>query len=148
MLHAAVVLSTDASVLAAMRANLGKMYISGRVVSVDLDNASMAVMRPDGVTQTIGFDESTSFRRGRPRGSRQFGEGGEPGAAPDANPGAAAGPGGADDSITLADVRPGDTVFGRGSLKHGTFVPSELTVAAPHRPHGGPAMPAPGAVNR
>lgn len=31
-------------------------------------------------------------------------------------------------SITLADIKPGDRVFGRGALKSGTFVPAVLTV--------------------
>lgn len=32
------------------------------------------------------------------------------------------------ESITLADIKPGDHVFGRGALKNGTFVPAVLTV--------------------
>ena len=32
------------------------------------------------------------------------------------------------ESITLADMKPGDRVFGRGALKNGTFVPAVLTV--------------------
>jgi hypothetical protein len=32
------------------------------------------------------------------------------------------------ESITLADIKPGDRVFGRGALKDGTFVPAVLTV--------------------
>ncbi len=46
-------------------ANLGKTLIAGRVTAIDMDNATMTVGRPDGVSQTIGFDENTSFRRGR-----------------------------------------------------------------------------------
>ena len=32
------------------------------------------------------------------------------------------------ESITLADIKPGDRVFGRGALKDGTFVPAILNV--------------------
>jgi Domain of unknown function (DUF5666) len=35
------------------------------------------------------------------------------------------------ESITLADLKAGDHVFGRGELKNGFFVPSELRVMAP-----------------
>src|SRR5579875_1386950 len=71
-LHAAVVVSIDAEQMKKMEeahqqelANLGKTLIAGRVTAIDLDNATMTVERPDGVSQTIGFDENTSFRRGR-----------------------------------------------------------------------------------
>lgn len=42
-------------------------------------------------------------------------------------------------SITLADIKVGDHVFGRGALKSDVFVPTELNVGQPHmmRPHGG-----------
>ncbi|HUK88477.1 MAG TPA: DUF5666 domain-containing protein [Terriglobales bacterium] len=32
------------------------------------------------------------------------------------------------ESITLADIKPGDRVYGRGALKNGTFVPAVLNV--------------------
>ena len=48
-------------------------------------------------------------------------------AATSAGP-ARAGNGGAGESITLADVKVGDTVAGRGGLKNGVFVPTELGV--------------------
>jgi hypothetical protein len=35
------------------------------------------------------------------------------------------------DSITLADIKIGDAVRGKGSLKGGLFVPTELVVMAP-----------------
>ena len=63
-LHAAVVFATDAAQVKEMKANLGKTYIVGRVTAIDLDNAKMTVERPDHVAQTIGFDETTSFRKG------------------------------------------------------------------------------------
>ncbi len=63
-LHAAIVFATDAAQVAEMKANLGKTYIVGRVTAIDMDNAKMTVERPDHVSQTIGFDETTSFRKG------------------------------------------------------------------------------------
>jgi hypothetical protein len=128
-LHAAFVMVTDAAEIKAMRESLGKTAIAGRVTAIDLDNATMTVTRPDGVSQTIGFDESTSFHRG----GHGFHQGGP--AEPPAN-----------DSITLADIKVGDTVAGKGALKNGTFVPGELIVSAPHEHHGddhGPASAAP-----
>ncbi len=62
-LHAAMVMATDASQVKAMRENLGKTYITGRVTAINLDDAKMTVERADHVAQTIGFDETTSFRR-------------------------------------------------------------------------------------
>lgn len=125
-LHAAFLVVTDASVVRAIRDNLGKTYIRGRVTAVDLDNAKLTLTRPDGVSQTIGFDENTSFHKGG-RGMR-----GQPGGG-DAIPvpGAPAA-----ESITLADIKPGDNITGRGSVKNGVFVPSELVVMG-QREHGG-----------
>src|SRR5665213_2770345 len=71
-LHAALVMVTDADTLKKMQDNLGKTYISGRVTAIDIDNLKMTVMRPDGVSQTIGFDESTSFKRGGRMGRGNF----------------------------------------------------------------------------
>ncbi len=118
-LHAAVVFATDAAQVAEMKANLGKTYIVGRVTAIDLDNAKMTVERPDHVAQTIGFDETTSFRKGG-RGRMGGGFGGAQGA------GAAPAEGG--ESITLADIKVGESVRGTGSVKNGVFVPTELVV--------------------
>ena len=117
-LHAAMVFATDAAQLQAMKDNLGKTYITGRVTAVDMDNATMTVERPDHVTQTIGFDETTSFRRG--------GRGGRMGGGVDG--GAAGAPEAGGESITLADIKVGDMVRGAGSLKGERFVPTQLVV--------------------
>jgi hypothetical protein len=119
-LHAALVFATDAAQVKAMRENLGKTYIVGKVTSIDLDNAKMTVERPDNVTQTIGFDETTSFRRGGRGGAGGFGAGAAPeSGAPESG-----------ESITLADIKVGDMVRGTGSVKSGTFVPTQLVVMA------------------
>jgi hypothetical protein len=122
-LHAAMLMATDAAQVKAMRENLGKTYIAGRVTAVDLDDAKMTVERPDRVAQTIGFDESTSFKRGGhvTGGSGAFGLGGGAGAPPPTVEGG--------ESITLADIKIGDNVTGTGSVKAGVFVPAQLVVA-------------------
>ena len=140
-LHAAMVFTTDAAVVKAMRENWGKTFISGRVKAVDLDNAKITVERPDHTALTIGLDESTSFRRGGPRA-----RGGAQGSGEDAQPVAGG------ESITLADVKVGDNVAGQGTVKAGVFVPSQLTVSTPGPRHApgaaGPAQSAPAAPNR
>jgi hypothetical protein len=117
-LHAAMVFATDAAQLQAMKDNLGKTYITGRVTAVDMDNATMTVERPDHVTQKIGFDETTSFRRG--------GRGGRMGGGVDG--GAAGAPEAGGESITLADIKVGEMVRGTGSVKGERFVPTQLVV--------------------
>ena len=128
-LHAAFVVATDAEQVKKLRENLGKTYIAGKVTAIDGDNLKMTVQRADGVAQTIGFDESTSFKRGG-RGMRGGGGGIGAGAgAPGANPPPAGG-----ESITLADIKVGDNVGGTGALKSGVFVPGTLIVTAPRPP--------------
>ena len=139
-LHAAMVFAMDAAQVKEMKENLGKTYIVGKVTAIDLDNAKMTVERPDHVAQTIGFDETTSFKKGG-RGARMGGAGGGGGA------GAGGETGG--ESITLADIKVGENVRGTGSLKGGTFVPTELVVmergprAAGDAASGGKARPSP-----
>ena len=153
-LHAAMVMAQDAADVKKARENLGKTYIMGKVTAIDADNAKMTVKRPDGVEQTIGFDETTSFKRGRAgRGGGGFGGGFGGGGGAEA-PATAPAPTG--ESITLADVKVGDQVAGQGALKSGVFVPAQLTVATPGQgrrrggeggPNGAPgAPPAPGAA--
>jgi hypothetical protein len=135
-LHAALVFATDAAQVKAMRENLGKTYIVGKVTAIDMDDAKMTVERPDHVAQTIGFDETTSFQRGGRGGMGRMG--GSGGMAQ----GAAPAEGG--ESITLADIKVGDTVRGTGSMKGGTFVPTQLVVGSPgqgRRRGSGAAVP-------
>lgn len=157
-LHAAVVMAEDAAQIKAMKENLGKTYITGRVTAVDLDNAKMTVERPDHQPQVIGFDETTSFKRAV-RGSGGGGNGGAGGSgnggdgAGSGGPGRGPGPGGFGrggfgmggmalgdgmersfsngESITLADIKVGDGVMGTGSVKGGTFVPTHLVDMPP-----------------
>ncbi len=112
--HAVFVAVVDAEQVKKAREDLGKTYITGRVTAIDMDEARVTVKRPDGVSQVIQADEGTSFKRGGRRvqtaanGTPSTGIGGE--------------------SITLADVKVGDMVGGRGAMKGGMFVPAELRV--------------------
>lgn len=82
-----------------------------------IDGTSLTINRIDGQTQVIQVDETTSFRNAKR------------------------------ESVTLADVKVGDRVFGRGELKDGVFVPAVLNVGAPgemrmmRRGPGGEAAP-------
>ena len=148
-LHAAMVISVDAEQVKKMAAardqfmaNLGKTVIASRVTAIAGDNAELSLERPDKATQTISFDESTSFRRAAPGrmvageangmgfGGAYAGMRGDRTAAPNTNAAAVAG-----ESITLADIKVGDNVNGPGSVKAGTFVPTQLVVRTP-RPRG------------
>jgi Cu/Ag efflux protein CusF len=84
-----------------------------------IDGTKLTIKRPDNVEQTIEVDDDTSFRNSRR------------------------------ESVTLADVKVGDRVGGRGSLKDGTFVPTVLTVGLPERMmmFAGPNDEAPAAAN-
>jgi hypothetical protein len=85
-----------------------------------MDALKVTVLRPDGVSQVIGVDEGTSFKRGgRGMAAMMNGSGAvEAGSSPGAGA----------ESITLADVKVGDRVMGPGTLKNGVFVPKELGV--------------------
>ncbi|HEY1994395.1 MAG TPA: hypothetical protein VGG81_08320 [Edaphobacter sp.] len=155
--HAVFVGIVDAEQVKKARENMGKTYITGKVTAIDMDALKLTVMRPDGVSQVIGVDEQTSFKRGgrgmaamasgngvvdiggsggarRGMGSGAgIGEGaGTPsGSGTSAGAGAGPGNGSGGESITFADVKVGDTVAGRGALKNGLFMPTELGVMDP-----------------
>jgi len=85
-----------------------------------IDETRLTILRPDGQTQVIEVDENTSFRNQRR------------------------------ESITLADFKVGDQVFGRGEVKKGTFIPRVLNLGSPGMGFGmGPGMrPGPPTENR
>jgi hypothetical protein len=120
-IHAVFVTVMSAEQMKKMKEDLGKVYITGKVTGID--DVKLTVMRPDGVSQVIEVDEGTSFKRGgRGMASLMNGSGpvGATGGRPDVGAGA--------ESITLADVKVGDTVVGPGALKNGVFVPTQLGV--------------------
>lgn len=139
--HAAMVIVIDAATVAEQKANLGKTYIVGRVTAID--ETKLTIERPDKVSQVIEADESTSFRRGGRSGTGMgaggngMGPRGGQGATPQQTEG---------ESITLADIKVGDSVSGTGSLKGTTFVPKQLNVMTrPERrgPSTQPSTPPP-----
>ena len=115
--HALFVTVVDAEEVKKAREELGKAYIAGKVTAID--ELKLTVLRTDGVSQVIAVDETTSFKKG---GSnlQALMSGGPVGVG--------TGAGGAGESITLADIKVGDTVAGRGGMKNGVFVPTELGV--------------------
>jgi hypothetical protein len=137
-LHAAMVMVVDAEQVKKAREGMGKVYIVGKVTAID--DVKITVLRPDGVSQVIEVDEGTSFKRGG-RGMGGMGGfggmggmgGGQAGGrnGNGASPRAGAPAGGGGESITLADVKVGDSVGGPGVVKNGVFVPTELGVAVP-----------------
>jgi hypothetical protein len=140
-LHAVMVMDISAADAAKAKADMGKTYIVGRVVSID--DTKVTVMRADRISQTINLDETTSLHRGgrmNPDAMRAMGM--QPGMMGMGGGSGRSRPGGAPDrsqesgeAITLADVKVGDSVFGIGSIKGGVFVPTDLRVQS--RPAGG-----------
>jgi hypothetical protein len=122
-LHALFIAVVDAEQVKKMREDLGKTYITGKVTAID--EVKLTVMRPDHVSQVIEVDETTSFRKGR--GRRR---GATDGNAP-ADGNAAGAADGSGEIVTLADLKVGDMIAGRGSLKHGVFVPTNLAILPP-----------------
>jgi hypothetical protein len=154
-IHAAMVMVVDAAQVKKMKEDMGKTYISGKVTAID--ELELTIQRPDGVTQKIAVDEGTSFRKGG-RGAAMAlrGDGSAAGFGSGSGRGAGS-PGGsqtgashgsqAGESITLADIKIGDSVIGPGALKSGVFVPTQLTVidaaamGRRRRSEGGEAAP-------
>ena len=128
--HAVFVGLLDAEQVKKAREDLGKVYIMGKVKAIDMDALKLTVMRPDGVSQVIGVDEGTSFKRGGRGMAAMVNGSGDVGSgemsSEDGRNGA--GPGSGGESITLADLKVGDSVAGRGAVKNGLFVPAELRV--------------------
>jgi hypothetical protein len=120
--HALFVGVMDAEQVKKAREDIGKAYIVGKVTAIDMDALKLTVMRPDGVSQVIGVDEGTSFKRGGRQMAAMVTGGGGMGSGRGDDAGDKA------ESITLADVKVGDSVAGRGALKNGLFVPAELRV--------------------
>lgn len=131
-LHAAALFAVTAEDIRKAQENLGKTYITGRVTAID--DLKLTIQRPDSVSQVIEVDEGTSFRRGgRGAGGGAFG-GPESGSSPSQLGAGAAPPAGqSGESITLADIKVGDTIFATGALHSGVFHPTELRVGNPRR---------------
>ena len=138
--QATMISDVDAAALAKAVANMGKTYIIGRITAIDADNLKLTVTRNDNVSQVIAVDDGTSFQRGMGGvqadavaagalstgggfgGGRGMG-GGRGGAQASAPP--------APESITLADIKVGDTVTATGALKNGAFTVLKMGVSTP-----------------
>jgi hypothetical protein len=141
--HAVFVGVIDAEQVKKARENMGKTYITGKVIAIDMDALKITVMRPDGVSQVIGVDEQTSFKRGgrgmaaiaSGSGVIDVGGGGGRGNGTDVatvgNGTGSGNGGGGGESITFADIKVGDSIAGQGALKGGTFVPTQLGIVNP-----------------
>lgn len=138
--HALFVMVVDAGQVKQMREGLGKVYIAGKVTAIE--DLKLTIQRPDGISQIIAVDEGTSFRRGgRQMQAMVDGSGAIPRGAPPSNDSGG-------ESITLLDIKKGDTIAGKGELKSGIFVPSQLAVMDPatrqrRHPAGGSTDAAP-----
>jgi hypothetical protein len=119
--HAVFVVVVDAAQAKKMREDLGKTYIAGRVSAIDIDALKITVIRPDDISQVVAVDEGTSFRRGGRGMASMLNGGGQL-----SNGREDAGSGG--ESITLADIKIGDSIGGTGALKSGVFTAKELRV--------------------
>ena len=133
--QATMMMDVDAATMKQAKDDLGKTYITGKITAIDADNLKLTVMRTDNVSQVIVVDEGTSFQRGA-RGitvpsmaGGGGGFGGGRGGAGGGNGAGAAAP--APESITLADVKVGDTIVATGGLKGGVFVPGKMGVSEP-----------------
>ncbi len=135
--HAVFVGVIDAEQVKKARENMGKTYITGKVTAIDMDALKVTVLRPDGVSQTIGVDEQTSFKRGGRGLAALAGGAGIVDAGPvggrgsGTGAGSGAGNGGGGESITFADIKVGDSIAGQGGIKDGVFVPTQLGVMDP-----------------
>lgn len=125
-LHALFVAVVDAEQVKKMREDLGKTYITGKVTAID--DVKLTIQRPDHVSQVIEVDETTSFRKGHGRRRTSMTSEGSPSTAGATVTQEADGSG---EMVTLADLKVGDMVAGRGSLKHGVFVPTTLAILPP-----------------
>jgi hypothetical protein len=131
--HAVLVTVIDADEVKKAREGMGKAFITGKITA--MDEVKLTILRTDGVTQVIEVDENTSFKRGGQAmallnsGAGVVNVGGGFGDGGGGRGGARGGATGSGESITLADIKVGDTVAGQGAVKNGVFVPAELGVA-------------------
>jgi hypothetical protein len=134
-IHALFVAVMDAAQVKRLREGMGKEYITGKITAID--EVKLTILRSDNVTQVIEVDETTSFRRGGRRAIiRTDGTMSQP---PAGGAGSPTPTGSGAESITLADIKVGEMIAGQGSMKHGVFVPTMLTVIPPAA-MGGPRM--------
>lgn len=147
--QAMMVNATDAATIAKAKENLGKTYITGKITAIDADNLKLTIMRTDNQSQVIAVDDGTSFQRGN-RGVTAdvqaagglaagggFGGGRGMGAGRQGQAGGAQAAPPPPESITLADIKVGDSVMATGTMKSGTFTVLKMGVSEPGAGPGG-----------
>jgi hypothetical protein len=130
---AMMVMDVDAATMKAAKEDMGKTYITGKITAIDMDSLKLTVMRSDNVSQVITVDDGTSFQRGA-RGITVTSMMGGAGAGGGMGRGGGQGAGAATaapESITLADVKVGDTIVATGAMKVGLFTPVKMGVSEP-----------------
>ena len=138
--QAMMITDVDAATLAKAKENMGKTYIAGRITAIDVDNLKLTVMRTDNVSQAIAVDDGTSFQRGTsgvqadavaagalPAGGGFGGGRGMGGRRGGAQAAAAPAP----ESITLADIKVGDTIMATGTMKNAAFTALKMGASTP-----------------
>jgi hypothetical protein len=141
--QAMMLMDIDAATVAKAKANMGKTYITGKITAVDADNLKLTILRSDAVSQVVAVDDGTSFQRGTrgvaadvvaagglPQGGGRGQGGNRPGAGQGAGGTQPSGPPPAE-SITLADIKVGDSIMATGALKSGVFTVLKMGVSGP-----------------
>jgi hypothetical protein len=139
--QAMMVMDVDAASVAKAKENMGKTYIVGQITVIDADNLRLTIKRSDNVIQVVGLDDGTSFQRGtRGVAADVAAAGGLTGGGVGGFGGRGMGgnrAGGAQttppppESITLADIKVGDSVMATGTLKGNTFTVLKMGVSEP-----------------
>jgi len=153
--QAMFVTDIDAAMLAKAQENMGKTYIIGTITAIDADNLKLTILRTDKVTQVVALDDGTSFQRGTrgvmadvvaagALGGGMMGGmmGGGMGVGRGMGGGQAAPP--APESITLADIKVGDSVMATGAVKNAAFTVLKMGVTQPGAAGGARSRPAQG----
>jgi preprotein translocase subunit YajC len=112
-LHAAFAVYQTAEEVKARMADFGRTWIGGKVTVVEGTKITVTVQQPG---QTAASSKTFEVDE-----TTDFKKG--------------------RDEATLADVKPGDYVMGRGGIKGGVFVPTTLTIRTPGEHRRGPGGP-------
>ncbi len=115
-LHALFASYQTAAEVKARMADFGKTWMGGKVTAVDGTKITITVQRPGQAAPSTSTMVVDE--------TTSFKKGRE--------------------EVTLADLKAGDYVMGKGGVKDGSFVPTELTIRAPGGRRGGMVGGAPG----
>lgn len=116
VLHAGMTVFQTAAEVKDRLASLGKTWIAGRVTAMNGTKITVQIQVPGMKTGTLQTSEQTI----EVDETTSFHKG--------------------RDSVTLADLKAGDYVMGKGAVKQGTFVPTTLNIRSPGEGRGRGAM--------